>query len=596
MARDGVAREIARTVQTERGDLAMTIDAELHALCGREAAARHELGQAARPLLAGRGYHRLGFVHLGDYAHERLGVSARTVECAAWVAARLEALPLIADAFARRELSWTQVRALCRGTTAGTEREWLARARHASARELEALADAVAPAAAARSDPDAEDGTIDGEPAVRFRLACPARVRALWRRAIELASRMAGASLVPWRAVELVAAEALSGRPEDGRVGDRALLAALRRCPSDGPSAMAAGTPAGSDARAVVRNALTPVDRNAVPRRDVYSSEHAATSGADETSRPLASPPPHDPAAHDPSGHDPFALDVRLREAMRAIRRAEPRIGQRLRLLVDLKLYRCLGCASVATYVRERLGISPRKAWALLKVERTAQRTSAFARAYREGALTWTRAATLLPVLERRNEDSWIARAAAVTAQRLADEVAWALEQRDAFGPDVPLDPPPLDGVLVSPAAEMSRDECQKMAPEAPVRGGGSVQNGAGPRGATLPNQGSNGGSDARAAELCDVEVAFTAPASVVALLRDTMDAFARPGEPRWAAFESVVRHAVWYWEELGRHRDPVFARDGWRCACLRAAGGATCTITTSSSARAAAGTRARTG
>ena len=24
--------------------------------------------------------------------------------------------------------------------------------------------------------------------------------------------------------------------------------------------------------------------------------------------------------------------------------------------------------------------------------------------------------------------------------------------------------------------------------------------------------------------------------------------------------------HAIHYWESLGHHRDPVFARDGWRC------------------------------
>src|SRR5262249_3179640 len=65
---------------------------------------------------------------------------------------------------------------------------------------------------------------------------------------------------------------------------------------------------------------------------------------------------------------------------------------------------------------------------------------------------------------------------------------------------------------------------------------------------------------------VCDVEIGFIAPTSVVALLRDVLDAFAPPGEPRWTAFERLLQHVITYWESMPRHPDPVFARDGWRC------------------------------
>jgi hypothetical protein len=44
-----------------------------------------------------------------------------------------------------------------------------------------------------------------------------------------------------------------------------------------------------------------------------------------------------------------------------------------------------------------------------------------------------------------------------------------------------------------------------------------------------------------RDAELCDVEIRFTGPASVVALFRDVLDAFQRPGAPRWTALEALL-------------------------------------------------------
>jgi hypothetical protein len=51
-----------------------------------------------------------------------------------------------------------------------------------------------------------------------------------------------------------------------------------------------------------------------------------------------------------------------------------------------------------------------------------------------------------------------------------------------------------------------------------------------------------------------------------VALLRDVLDAFADPAEPRWRALERLLRHVITHWESTPRHHDPVFARDGWRC------------------------------
>jgi hypothetical protein len=64
-----------------------------------------------------------------------------------------------------------------------------------------------------------------------------------------------------------------------------------------------------------------------------------------------------------------------------------------------------------------------------------------------------------------------------------------------------------------------------------------------------------------------DGEIAFAGPAAVVALVQAAVAAFRRPGEPRWAGLERLLDHVIGEWESLPRHADPIFDRDGWRCA-----------------------------
>jgi hypothetical protein len=61
--------------------------------------------------------------------------------------------------------------------------------------------------------------------------------------------------------------------------------------------------------------------------------------------------------------------------------------------------------------------------------------------------------------------------------------------------------------------------------------------------------------------------VRFFAPASVAALFTDAIRAWSEPGEPPWRGLERLLAHVLDAWLSQPRHRDPVFARDGWRCA-----------------------------
>jgi hypothetical protein len=265
---------------------------------------------------------------------------------------------------------------------------------------------------------------------------------------------------------------------------------------------------------------------------------------------------------------DAFALDRRLRVAMRALRTIDPRMGTLLNAL-RRSIVRLLDHPTMSDYVRERLGMSSRKAQALLRLERVCWRAPVFAAAYRSGALSWVRALTVLPMIERDHEAAWVARAQAVTVRRLAAEVDWALDLRDASGGRAGWEPPPKGTPLSGD--DRSQGSSASCAPTNPAGGMGSPQIGAEERVTNCVDAGAatdfvTAETGGWAACLSDGEVRFVGPASVVAMFRCAVRAHAQPGEPRWRALDRLLVATVAEWTAQPRHRDPIFARDGWRC------------------------------
>ena len=97
-----------------RDECALLLDGYLRRLARQEACGRRVLGTLARAFLAQKGQHALGFARLGDFARERLGLSARELQSLAHVSARLAQLPAVAAAFAAGALSWQATRSIVR--------------------------------------------------------------------------------------------------------------------------------------------------------------------------------------------------------------------------------------------------------------------------------------------------------------------------------------------------------------------------------------------------------------------------------------------------------------------------------------------------
>ncbi|HKJ23743.1 MAG TPA: hypothetical protein VKB65_02910, partial [Myxococcota bacterium] len=412
-------------LRRSRGALRWAIARLAAALVGRPGRCTAASGPDVGPR-----WDRLGYARAADYARERLGVSPRSLQDWARVGRALAERPRLEAALVSGALSWSKARMLARFVGPQDEAAWIDTARRCTARELERRARAVdrdalaADARAARTGqaiaghgdassiatPDCDEDGYGTEPLETAELRVGMTLAFRWQRTRRWASRVAGEPVSPGTALEMVTAEAFSALPPAARVApaDEALPpAALAAVPAQLGAPDAADVCAGHGARG------HPVpDAGAAGARDAP----AARAGAVEVANVCAAQGAveHEPAAMRPAvgavaflrplvegidEADLFELDSRLRRAMRLERRLDAEIAALLRRVTAPGYDWRNGRPTRAAFARERLGMSPRKARALLRIERAALACPALGRAWRDGALSWVQAQILLPLL-----------------------------------------------------------------------------------------------------------------------------------------------------------------------------------------------------
>jgi hypothetical protein len=542
------------------------LDRELVGLAAADARCRFVRARLVERLMTTRGWRALGFVRLGDFARERLGMSPRTLEDDAHSIRALDKLPLLGAALESGALSWTRLRLLLRTATPANERDLLDASALVPMRELGKWVRAFASAsqnaqatpapnadappstdttatlcAGSNADAGADQGA-DDDPFVRWSVHVSRSGRRMWRAAAEYASRSAGSPLSPGQALELVIAEASSGTP-------------CRPRPNDAHSNDAAGgepqryLPPPEFHERRLRERIR--EREVRGRRGLlaFLAEYGEAEGfawLDPASRDPGPARALDALLEGLRWTDAFEIERRLQQLRVLDQRLEAQMAALLRIGIDRRLLHGLGFATVALYAEARLGMSARRVWSLVAIERASWRKSRrLHTAWRDGHLTLLQATALLPVFDERHGDAWIARAREVTLRRLLDEVAWALDHEDEDGAASVASscpPPPSDAeVRADATADITDEEVQKRA-----------------HGRDLPP-----GYGAPGA----VRLDFALPLSVAVLLESTLDLLQTPREARWQTFERMVALALLQWRGQPRHRDPVFERDGWRCA-----------------------------
>ncbi len=376
------------------------LDQRLAALARARGPLRRALAALAGEFVLKRGWERLGYARLRDYAAERAGVGARSLYDLARVDGRLRYLPKVERALVAGRLTWTKARLLARVAEPEDEERWVDYARRvtarALAREVRAMDRGSLESGAAATEPD-------GAPEERRRyvqIRCKREVNLIWFSTRQLARRVAGEPLPVWACMEQVAAEVLSAIPVEAGMDD--------------PAAEAPEPPR--------------VARSSEPVLDVCPELE-----------PDAAPPTHAPYFLEPlleglESADAFELDRRLRRAVALEQRLDAQLGPLLRAVADSRLYRA-GFATLDAYARERLGMSPQRMRALLRLERAGDHAPELISAYRQGGLSWVQAGLLVPLFVGggawRHAAAWITRAKQFSVRRLEDDVERALELRE---------------------------------------------------------------------------------------------------------------------------------------------------------------------
>jgi len=485
------------------------VEIRLAELARSGAPLRRVIAALAGRLVTTRAWDRLGYVRLRDYAIERLGLSARQVQDLAHVDRELRRLPRIEAGFVAGRITWTKVRLLCRVAMAEDEESWLDVAQHLTARALAREVRAVdAHSLEAGGVPETDEDGADEVPRKTIWLRVTPRVRARWSRARLLARQVAGEALSQAAAAEVIAAEVMSALGVDG---DPGLATPLHFPRAAKPSTL-------------------PEHGSREGRACASSGSSARPAQRAKPSTLLASLPAfRAPLVEHLDSADAIELDARLRRALRIEQRLLSEMGPLLLEVARSRAYCSRGCSNLAAFAREQLGMSPRKAQGLLRLERASSLSSELRAAFRSGVLSWVQAHALVPILELEHSQpwraAWVAHAAAISVRRLEEDVEHALVTGR-------LDPTSLSE---------------------------EVQTGAHP---TVPGE--------------TIKLFFTAPADVARLFKAVLATVQRRIERRNVrtaseseALDAMLEHCFATWalpNAKVRREHRVFERDGWRC------------------------------
>ncbi len=572
-----IRREQKHPAQPLRDLSAKLLEDQLIRLARANGVIERRLGPGLRTLSGQKLYRRLGFVRLGDYLTERLGMSLRRCQSIVRCERALARLPAVAAAFDAGDLPRSKLRAIIDVVSEETQEFWLARARRFTVRDLEAAARATRQERAAVSPAVAPAEAAD-DPGINVVFRAPARAVALWHWTLDLVRRAAGHQEPAWRCVEYLAAEFLSGVPPEGAISPAA---------SDLPSPDHDVAPAdgqqeqGESVDSFAGKAGSKT--HTVPASLIWNEATAAARDAFRSLGRAADPDvilkrQSQPDTLDASALDPWDLDTHLRGLIRLRQSLAWRQGRLLAVVATHHLHEELDSDSFAEWCGATLGISPRRARYLISLDRRIRRLPQIADAYRRGLISWCQARHLIRIATPETESRWIRCARQVTVRRLEEAIAQA--EVEAVG--TPPGPSPGPGSSSGPGLSPSPGSSPNPGPNPGLSP--SPSPGARPgatNGATsnplrhmcAPTHSFDDRPNCGANERIDHQIRFWAPTDVAGLWSEALAA-CRLGANRhladWQCLIIMIDAMRRTWDAPAdrgwKRRYRIFERDGWRC------------------------------
>lgn len=372
-----------------RDDAALLLDRLLVRVVRGRGALDLAVGESLAAMAVGDRVLRLGFSCLGDYARERMGISASTAEKMARLARALRERPLLRDALRAGLVTARKAEAILPVAHGDDEAPWVERARMETVRGLAAEVKAVCGAGPERD-----------EPWECVALTASSEARSALDEAMALAGRLLGSTAPKWQRLEAICEEYLGAHPVDVAEPE----------PDDAAVALLDRTPSGA--------ALEDVKRWLEEESERWSFLDAVEPVPvleDSAPGPLV---------------ELMALDGRLRRLAGLRARWDEVLGHLALLLRQLGLWRDMKFASFGHYCTERLGISESAVRQRATLERRLHELPSLRAALRDGTVGYEKARIVAEVADESSVGDWIAKARRLPCIALAREAEAAADSQ----------------------------------------------------------------------------------------------------------------------------------------------------------------------
>ena len=362
-----------------RSEAGVLLDGVLATRARRKGAYDVAIGEYLAAMSVGARTLTFGYVSIGDYARERLGLNARTAQKQAKLARDLRERPALREAVWSGEVSPCKARIVMSLARGDAEASWVERAKTDTARGL----------AAAVKSLTGKTADEEEEPWELLSIPVPPEARPMVEEAMKVAGKQVGHTAPRWDRLDAIFQEFLGtyGGVEGAEESDGNFL----------------------------HWPLPPPDDSVERLEEDLENETKRWVYLDEV-QPVVAP-------HVADETNPWRIDAELRRLVAERNRCDEELGRVASVFSSLGLWRDAQFASFRQYCKERLGMGVRTVQQRIALERRLVMLPELRQAMRSGRISYEKARLIAWKATGTTVKDWIERAAGKTCISLRREI-----------------------------------------------------------------------------------------------------------------------------------------------------------------------------